>query len=551
MQLLRVLFCAAMLIPAILPAHAAPRAISHGSAAISPVSTLKYSAGQPARHASAVAPATASRSTGTTVPEGEERVYVTDWMQLFGNVIVANNGLAHRVRFASDGKVYFHDFFASGYDVWFEGALNKETGIITIPTHQVVPDVEIYPNTGLTVDLTLEISTFNIQESSMSSDIDFEAESFTLLLKEDGTIVSPDLDLDWENRKYPVLYSQGSVFALCGSIHMVPCTDTVVTPPADITPEKYSYFHRLQEIYPKASLVETVFDGDDVYIAGLCPELPDIWLKGTFNDNRTKLIFKSGQYMGFDQYHHAFSATHPNPEASEDNPEIPNWLADEELVLNVDADGKTFTFDNERLFAVTISGDVSYILYADKLMPYTLSIDKPRRPIITTGDELLWLEADFLPFVQPNVDVNGKYIDTKNLSWRLYYDDELFTFTPDEYMYLAEATDEMPYCYADNWDFIVYDDLMEQCVAIYKTGYKNIGVESVYRLGDEVAVSDRAYFGEAPTTSVSDIQPQSEVVGSEYFDLSGRKVIDPASGLYIRIDRFADGTTAPRKVRIR
>ncbi len=535
-----------MLITAILPTHAASRTISQDLTSMAQVSALKYSPEQPARHT--VAPVPGFHSADATAPEGEERVYVTDWMQLFGKVVVANTGLAHRVRFAPDGKVYFHDFFASGNKSWIEGSLDNETGIITIPTHQVVPNVEIHP--GVAIDLTLEISTFNIGEI-MSSDIDFEAESFTLLLLEDGTIVSPDLDLDWKDRKYPVLYGQGAVFALCGSIHMVPCTETVVTPPADITPEKYSYFYRQQEIFPKASLVETIFDGDDVYISGLCPELPEIWLKGTFNDNRTKLIFKSGQYMGFDQYHHVFSATHKNPEASQDNPEIPNWLSDTELVLNVDADGKTFTFDNERLFAVTINGDISYILYADKLMPYTLSIDKPRRPIITTGDELLWLEADFLPFVQPNVDVNGKYIDTANLSWRLYYDDELFTFTPDEYMNLTEATDEIPYCYADDWDFIVFDDLMEQCVAIYKTGYKNIGVESVYRLGDDVAVSDRAYFGEPPTTSLSTVQHKGEIVDSEYFDLSGRKVIAPASGLYIRVDHFTDGTTAPTKVRIR
>lgn len=480
----------------------------------------------------------------TTDPSGEEKVYVTNWMQLFGSAIVDNTGLAHRVRFASDGKVYFHDFFAIGNDGWIEGSIDGN-GLITIPTHQIIPQSGPYGD-----DMTLELSTFVIEEESMHSVVDMEAESFTLQLKEDGSIVSSDIDLPWEERHYPVAIFGDKVFALCGAINMVPLSDKPVAPPSGIDPVEYSYSFRQQDFYAKATVVNGIFDGDDVYFSGLCPSIPETWIKGTFNDDHTKLVFQSGQYMGFGQYHHYFTAAHKNPDASDSDPSVPGWLKDEELVLDVAPDGVSFSFDSGNYFAVTIDGDVSYVLRSSKLTPYPpAEYAAPIKPLITIGSELLWLEADFLPFVQPNVDVNGNYLDVANLSWRMYYDDELFSFQPSEYWYLENETQEIPYCYSDDWDFIVYTDVMEECVAIYRTDYKTIGIESVYRTGDQCLVSDRAYFY-SQSSSVKDIETESELLESGYFDLSGRKVSKPAPGLYIRIDRFADGTVKTGKERI-
>ena len=539
------LCCVALLLSASLCAKASSRIVSCGMPSVTPVTTLKYAAGD----AVATAPAPLmSRSEDASVPEGDEKVYVTNWMQLFGDAVVDNTGLAHRVRFADDGKVYFHDFFAVGYDTWIEGTLDDK-GVITVPTHQKVASIELIP--GYDIDVTLESSTFEISETSMTSNIDMEAENITLLLKEDGSIVSPDMDKEWTERCYPVAYARNKVYALCGAINMVPSPFVLPEPPTGLAQEEYSYTYRLEDIFTKATVVKVMFDKEDVYLQGLCPSLPEIWLKGTLNADNTKLVLKSGQYMGFEQYHHSFAAAHKNPNASADNPGEPNWLTDDELVLNVDLDGKTFYFDSKYVFSVTINGDVSYTLNAVKLKPRDdASIGKPMQPVITTGSELLWLEADFLPFVQPNADVDGNYIDTANLTWRMYYDDVLFTFTPAEYQNIATATDEIPYCFDDRWDFIVYTDVMEQCVAIYGAGYKNIGIESVYRSGDKMTVSDRSYFGEKPSSAVDNVIA-SEVVSSEYFDISGRKVLHPSDGLYIRVDRLADGSTTRNKVIIR
>lgn len=40
------------------------------------------------------------------------------------------------------------------------------------------------------------------------------------------------------------------------------------------------------------------FDGSDVYLQGLCPSIPEAWVKGTMNDEKTKICFPSPQYFG-------------------------------------------------------------------------------------------------------------------------------------------------------------------------------------------------------------------------------------------------------------
>ena len=160
------------------------------------------------------------------------------------------------------------------------------------------------------------------------------------------------------------------------------------------------------------------------------------------------------------------------------------------------------------------------------------------------------MDVDFLAFVQPTLDVNGQYIDPANLFWRLYYDDQLFTFEPWEYMNIPDNMTEIPYGYDDNWDFSFYDDIGEQLVAIYNTGYTNIGIESVYRLHGVEKVSERAYYG--TVTGVDEIENSLLTVeATTYYDLTGREISSPADGVYIRKDRMSDGSIRVRKIRVR
>ncbi|MDE6511559.1 MAG: hypothetical protein K2L00_05650, partial [Muribaculaceae bacterium] len=349
-----------------------------------------------------------------------------------------------------DGAVYIHDLFSTKQDYWINANLSDNN--IVIPLHQAVTTA----SNG--TPLTLEVSTFKFGVDSMWSEIDREAKEYTLCGQPDGSYVSFDIDKPWEERQYLVLCDENDgTYNLIGSISCTPVEDTLITPPAGKDPEIYSYSYYAGGLQ-KAGLIDVVKEGNDIYVKGLCPALKDIWLKGEINNDGTRVAFKSGQFMGADQYIHFFTAVSLNPNASDDNPEEPRWLKAPELQCDVTSDG-SIEFRTDRYLAVTIAGDVAYTARPRTLTLYKEIGSTPAKPFIT---ELVWMEVDFLGFVQPTYDINGVYLNPDNLSWRMYYDDQLFTFEPWEYQNLWESTTEIPYGFDDNWDFMFYNDIGEQ-----------------------------------------------------------------------------------------
>lgn len=472
-----------------------------------------------------------------SAPQGEEKIYSTDRMCLAYDYIIDNTGLASVLRYGDEGQVYFYDFFALGEDYWISASIDAD-GVITIPTHQELGE---HPEYGM---LTLEVSTFeNLPNGNMASKIHRDADSYTLLLQDDGKIVSTDLDKDWMERFYPVITDESDgVFALCGAMTMTPVLDDLVTPPAAAELSDYSFVYKQDNIV-FSQISQVAFDGDDVYFKGLCRFLPDAWIVGTYSEDKTHLVIKSGQYLGHGLYHYYFSAAHRESAEIEGEDRL-IWVKDDEFVLDV-TDGRTFTFDNDHYFTATIAGDVTYILYSGRLAEYKRKPATPSSPIISG---LEWIEVDALFFTQPLTDVDGNFIEKELLSWRMYYDDVLYSFDPSVYESLESPTTEIPYGADDNWDFLFYNNI-EQAVVIYETEYDNIGIESVYKVDGETRVSERSYYGivRLDETTVG-LKP---VLESSVVDICGKPVDTPSHGIYIRTDKYTDGTEHTYKVFIK
>lgn len=127
----------------------------------------------------------------------------------------------------------------------------------------------------------------------------------------------------------------------------------------------------------------------------------------------------------------------------------------------------------------------------------------------------------------------------------MYYDDVLYSFDPSVYESLESPTTEIPYGADDNWDFLFYNNI-EQAVVIYETEYDNIGIESVYKVDGETRVSERSYYGivRLDETTVG-LKP---VLESSVVDICGKPVDTPSHGIYIRTDKYTDGTEHTYKV---
>lgn len=216
------------------------------------------------------------------------------------------------------------------------------------------------------------------------------------------------------------------------------------------------------------------------------------------------------------------------------------WVLDDEWTCDISEDRKTIQFEKDRRFTVLIAEDVSYALEKGELKEFIEVLSTPQKPEIISMEDIGGIA---LFFKQPTIDINGNSIRPQNLSWRLYFDDKLYTFSPDTYNSLTKPLTEIPYAYNDDWDFIMHGN--EQSVYIYETEYNTIGVESVYTLNGEKMVSERAYY---KATGISENVINKQVKETHYTNIDGRRINKPHKGLYIKTDIYTDGTQQHRKV---
>lgn len=470
------------------------------------------------------------KSPITESPKGKTLWYQTSWICLFMTAIVDNTGIASKLCFGDDGKLYFYDITSSGQAFWTVADID-EKGNIRIPLNQ---EVGVDPQYG---KLTLKLIHFEDKDGMLNPVIDTDATFYELVMDNDKVIRSADIHKEWMQRGFLALIDEeGGTSSLCGSITMTPVYDKVITPPTSATHQEYSYKYVMDGVEGN-SFADVAFDGKDVYIKGLCTSLPDIWLKGT-NDNG-KITFKSGQYMGAITYHHYFSAAH-REKKTVDGQEKEVWVLDDEWTCDISEDRKTIQFEKDRRFTVLIAEDVSYALEKGELKEFNEVLSTPQTPEIISMEDIGGIA---LFFKQPTIDINGNSIRPQNLSWRLYFDDKLYTFSPDMYNSLTEPLTEIPYAYNDDWDFIMHGN--EQSVYIYETKYNTIGVESVYTLNGEKMVSERAYY---KATGISENVTNKQVKKTYYTNIDGRRINKPRKGVYIKTDIYTDGTRQHHKV---
>lgn len=92
-------------------------------------------------------------------------------------------------------------------------------------------------------------------------------------------------------------------------------------------------------------------------------------------------------------------------------------------------------------------------------------------------------------------------------------------------------------------------NLADRVMAFYKS-QMTVVVFVVNKSNGRILNANTYYFGEKKeeNAAVEDIVSETEVTGSEFYDLSGRRVSNPAKGIFIRVDRLSDGSTKATKV---
>lgn len=310
---------------------------------------------------------------------------------------------------------------------------------------------------------------------------------------------------------------------------------------------------------PFTNFIKVGFDGNDVYVQGLCADLPDAWVKGTING--TTATFATGQYFGVDDRLAYYGYTYPHYFMGYGE----NGVQDVVFTFNPEAKSfvsEDYIIDNEYKDEMNY-----YLIYTDNAWnAFTESAGKPAAPSVT-GWKLEETSYPVVHFDIPLEDVSGNPMNPNKVFYRVFIDIERevqqLSFTPEDYENLSETLLEIPYNFDDDWDIYkggasVYLNQNLDFAAI-----NQIGVQVVYYGGMSLPSgairrapvadneSEIVWAEVKPYTivGVTDAIATSQVKSVRYYNAAGISSDKPFDGINIVVKRMSDGSTVVEKVR--
>ena len=431
----------------------------------------------------------------TDQPEGELRTYQRSggamfnfWGYLFTTY---QDGGAMQMVFANDGKtVYLQDPISQAIaGTWVKAELSDDGKTLTMPLNQFIIfyDEVGYGLMTAWVDFTTDEDGYIVA----TPNLDIQEATFTI--GDDGTIslVGSTGNVDtFEGSGIGLIYDDDLTWAGYVDWESVytPFDATPVELPDGAVLEDFSMSYVDSNGNAGGKMVKAAMMDNDVYVQGFSSYVPDGVIKGTLSGD--KVLFPSDQYIGIGS---SRFMSMMGLDA--------DYMILDNLVFDYDAATRTMTASD--ILAVVAGLDVQEEYDKPVLAPYYDHAATPANPeVIDFVDQGELGGYNYGSFNVPTVDTEGNFINTNDLYYRIYFDDdELFTFGPDEYPQVEEFMTDVPYSYTDGYDFGVGG----ATIYFYETGFQRVGIQSVFRGGGEEHVSDIVYMeltdGSAPEGS--------------------------------------------------
>lgn len=461
-------------------------------------------------------------------PVGESKEYLmsgTRWYMMFGIIPFEEeyDGVTTKIVFADDNKIYIKNpISAYPTDTYIEGVLADGVATFSFPQTLTAENIDgtIYEYRAQRVEYKevggLEEGTFVPSEKQT---ITFSYENGRLVMEQsDGRwmLGLTDETGRWQGYgDYNVVYATNDYEA--------------VVAPDNLKTETWQFISNHTGFD-----VNIGFDGDDFYIQGLVPFIPEAWVKGKVQGST--ILFEGAQYMGISNDYNCLVFFLPGNQYTNDNGRPVYELA-EKLELNYDAAKREITTDG----CMVINSNPDNIQY---LKFYTRPLIHPDvaehsmvpRNIVPVAYMAYNPEykAGGYQFYIPNLTVDGYIINKDDLYWELYINSELYVFDPLYYPCFTEPTTEVPFN-TDSSNYELYNDgspLHE--LHFFFTEPSTFGVIVKHKASDgKVYTSDLVvYYPEG--TGVDEISVEDNNLPEVYYDISGRRIENPQAGtLYI------------------
>ncbi|MBE6307304.1 MAG: hypothetical protein E7084_06585 [Bacteroidales bacterium] len=329
-----------------------------------------------------------------------------------------------------------------------------------------------------------------------------------------------------------------------------PGNKTPVTMPEGVTAQKWGM------IYSNGLRVHNVQCGiqdDKVYLAGVAPQFPENCVVGTINGET--ITFEANQYLGETETTYEYLVFNKAKFiSSSDRGDVYNFEGD--LLPSCEAvyDATAHTISCPMDEAWFCNAGTGHLYYADfwvgpMFMPDMGGAATPSDPEI-----LEWME--YMPAVGyggfiadlPLLGTNGEILSPEFYTYIVYFDGEPFTFTPEEYPGVPEPMTEIPYNFEDGEveDFRV--EGTNHIICWRADGYESFGIQGVYTY-DGVTNKSNVVSQELEGAAVKGNHiDYPEVRDVKFYDLTGREVINPENGIYIKRINFVGGKSISEKV---
>lgn len=453
----------------------------------------------------------------TEQPAGEYVSYVRSGeayaYTMFGPMYTTLTGGLGDVVFGADNKVYIRNIISQApldYSAWVEGKLDGST--ITFEMPSKVANYGYY-------ELYAALMTYD--EANQTYVYNPEMTSFTLNYDAATRAITTPEGSPLTDGNVIVGLIRGDNESWIGSgdwnMSFEVMNDKPVSVPADLKTEEYAV---TAEGF-SGCLAQVGFDGNDVYVQGFYPNMPDAWIKGTINGD--KVTFPNGQYIGGDKVlgYHQYLMGGGVEEVYD-----PVWdetyenytLTGEDIVFDYDAATKTLS--NSSLFFVNAGTEeplVAQIYDKARIKPFTEVAATPAAPEwvdLYEGGYDYYASGwgwGYMNFNMITSDVDGNYILPEKLSYAFYArvngEEIPLTFTTDDYRYIDNDMTEVPFGYSDGGAYDIASSGANMYLYYYIIGPEAFGIQAIYRGAGEEHRSEIAW--QSVNDLGSEIQPEA------------------------------------------
>lgn len=288
--------------------------------------------------------------------------------------------------------------------------------------------------------------------------------------------------------------------------------------------------------------------GNTLYFNHWETMLPDAYAMGTVDEATGKLTIPAKQYLGIDpEYNsHVYLLT-GNAKVEDD---YFNFDKTSEIVLqDIMPESDTIAAAYPASIIINCGRDSLYTIkeYVGPMMiPFEDTEMVPADPIFTMEDITMSTGFDKVTFVLPTVDVNGKILNPNKLYYNLYYNDAVYTFKPEDYKGLSENMTDVPCLFQDSY-YDIYSKEGKQIVYFYDKNWEKMGIQSIYRGGGKENRSNIVYV-KKNQSGIDNVDADAAVKNVQYFDITGRRIVNPSNGVYIKRVEYTNGTVKAVKI---